>query len=58
MELYFLKSLKVNCTDTACSSFMRPSFGNTGSSGNSVEKYYFLVLNVNLQVKIRFKTFY
>ena len=31
---------------------------NRKKAGNSVEKYCFLVLNVKLQVKRRFKTFY
>ena len=37
VELNFLKSLKVNCSNTICSSFMRP-INNCNITGNSVEK--------------------
>ena len=57
VELHFLKS-QVICSNTACSSSMRPFLvSNCNMTGNSVEKC-FLVLNVKLDVNLGFKTFY
>ena len=55
VELYLLRSLKVTCSNRACYSSMRPIFNKCSMTGNSVENYSFVVLNVKLQVKLRFK---
>ena len=38
-----------------CNPFL---INNRNMNGNSAENYCFIVLNVELQVKLRFKTFY
>ena len=59
MELHILKSLKVNCSNITSSSSMQLSFiNNHDMTAKSVEKHYFIALNVKLHVKIRFKKFY
>ena len=59
VELHILKSLKVNCSNTVSSLYMQPIFNKQlPYDGHSVEKHCFLVLNVKLQVKLRFKMFY
>ena len=57
LELYFLKLLEVNCSNTAFpyNPFLK---NNRNMTGNSVGKKCFPVMNVKLQVKLRFKTFY
>ena len=59
MKLHILKSFKVNCSNTGFSSFSVFLLINDHSmTANKVEKYGFVVLNIKLQVKIKFKTFY
>ena len=59
VELHLLKSQKVICSNTACSLSMRPILiNNCNVTGNSVEKQFFAVLNVELEVKFTFKTIY
>ena len=65
-ELHILKSLKVDCSLTACFSSTWESFfiHNRNMTAESAEKHCSIVLNVKLQVQltskrfIDFKTFY
>ena len=59
MEFHIFQLLKVKYSNIACFLSMRPFLiNNRNTTGNSVEKHYFVLLNVNLQVKLSFKTFY
>ena len=51
VELYIFKSLKVNCSNKACSASMQSIFNNHNMTGNRAEKYCSVALNVKWQVK-------
>ena len=53
-----MNSLKVVLLNITCFSPMQLIFHNHIITANSVEKHFFVVLNVKLEVKIRFKKFY
>ena len=59
LELHILKSLKVNRYKYSLFFIQAAHFSinNCNIKANGVEKYCFVVLNVKLQVKVRFKTF-
>ena len=60
-QLHILKLVKVHCSNTACSSSWWPTIHKLlNATADSVEKHWhcFVVLNVKLQVNIRFRTFY
>ena len=60
-QLHILKLVKVHCSNTACSSSWWPTIHKLlNTTADSVEKHWhcFVVLNVKLQVNIRFRTFY
>ena len=54
-ELHILKSFKVNCSNISCfypcDLFL---INNINMTVTGIETHYFIVLNVKLQVKIRF----
>ena len=59
LELHILKSFKVNCYKYSLFFIQATYFSinNCNMNTNNVEKYYFVVLNVKLHAKVRFKTF-
>ena len=57
VELHNFKSFICSCWKKACSSSMWLIYYDRNMNANGVEKECFVVLNVKLQVRIRFKRF-